>query len=84
VADGAVRRQQGRVLYDQDGDRGGAHERQASNVDTFNWALGTGLKFGNLQIDATLNEAFPHNLPNFISGVTTTDVFPKVTATYPF
>jgi opacity protein-like surface antigen len=51
---------------------------------TFNMNLGAGLKFGNLQLDAILDNAFPNNLPYFISGDTTTDMFAKVTATYPF
>ena len=53
-------------------------------TSTFNMNLGAGLKFGNLQIDAVLDNNFPHALPNFISGNQTTDIFPKVTATYPF
>jgi hypothetical protein len=51
---------------------------------TFNMNLGAGLKFGNLQLDAILDNAFPNNLPYFISGDTTTDMFAKVTASYPF
>lgn len=51
---------------------------------SFNMNLGAGLKFGNLQLDAILDESFPHNLPYFISGSSTNDMFAKVTATYPF
>jgi hypothetical protein len=54
------------------------------SASTFNMNLGAGLKFGNLQLDAILDNAFPNNLPYFISGDTTTDMFAKVTATYPF
>lgn len=51
---------------------------------TFNMNLGAGLKFGNLQLDAILDDRFPNHLPYFISGDTTSDMFAKVTATYPF
>ena len=53
-------------------------------ANTFNMNLGAGVKFGNLQVDAILNDNFPHNLPHFISGNTTGNIFPKVTATYPW
>jgi len=46
--------------------------------------LGAGVKLGTLQLDAIMNDAFPHNGLNFISGNTTTPLFPKVTATYSF
>jgi hypothetical protein len=51
---------------------------------SFSMNLGAGLKFGNLQLDAILDNSFPNNLPYFISGDTTNDMFAKVTATYPF
>jgi hypothetical protein len=51
---------------------------------TFSMNLGAGLKFGNLQLDAILDDRFPNRLPYFISGDSTTDMFAKVTATYPF
>lgn len=54
------------------------------NGSTFSMNLGAGLKFGNLQIDAILDDRFPNRLPYFISGDTTSDMFAKVTATYPF
>ena len=54
------------------------------SASTFNMNLGAGLKFGNLQLDAILDNRFPNRLPYFISGDTTTDMFAKVTATYPF
>jgi hypothetical protein len=59
----------------------------------FQMMLGAGFKFGNLQLDATLNPDFIHNGPYFISGQTTgydaydydgSTLFPKVTATYTF
>lgn len=51
---------------------------------TFSMNLGAGLKFGNLQLDAILDDRFPNHLPYFISGDSTSDMFAKVTATYPF
>jgi len=50
----------------------------------FSMSLGAGVKVGSLQFDAIVNDAFPHNGFNFISGATTTPVFPKITATYAF
>ncbi|HET9327213.1 MAG TPA: hypothetical protein VFQ05_10595 [Candidatus Eisenbacteria bacterium] len=50
----------------------------------FSMSLGAGVKIGSLQFDAIVNDAFPHNGFNFISGATTSPVFPKVTATYAF
>ena len=50
----------------------------------FSFALGAGIKLSTLQLDATLNQDFAHNMPYFISGQTTPDLFPKVTATYSF
>jgi hypothetical protein len=50
----------------------------------FAMALGAGIKLSTLQIDATLNQDFAHNLPYLISGQPTPDLFPKVTATYSF
>jgi hypothetical protein len=61
----------------------------------FEMMLGAGFKFGNLQLDATVNPDFVHNGPYFISGQTTgvdayggegygNSLFPKVTATYTF
>lgn len=50
----------------------------------FSMALGAGVKVGSLQLDAIVNDAFPHNGLNFISGETTSPIFPKVTATYAF
>lgn len=53
-------------------------------ASSFSMNLGAGLKFGNLHLDAVLDDRFPNRLPYFISGDTTTDMFAKVTATYPF
>lgn len=59
----------------------------------FSMMVGAGFKFGNLQVDATVNPDFVHNGPYFISGQTTgedaydydgSSLFPKVTATYTF
>ncbi len=50
----------------------------------FNMSLGSGVKVGNLQLDAVLNSDFPNNLPFFISGTATNNMFTKVTATYPW
>ena len=50
----------------------------------FNMQLGAGVKVGSLQLDAIMNDAFPHNGLNFISGNVTSPLFPKVTATYAF
>jgi hypothetical protein len=53
--------------------------------------LGAGFKFGNLQLDATVNPDFVHNGPYFITGETTgysndysDAMFPRVSATYTF
>ena len=51
---------------------------------TFNMNLGAGLKFGNLQFDAVVDNSFPNHLPYFISGDVTTNTFTKVTASYPW
>jgi hypothetical protein len=50
----------------------------------FIMAIGAGVKLGGVQLDAIVNDVFPHNGLNFISGNTTTPVFPKVSATYAF
>jgi hypothetical protein len=50
----------------------------------FTMSLGAGVKVGTLQLDAIMNNAFPHNGFNFISGGVTSPVFTKVSATYPF
>jgi len=60
---------------------GATYKRKESD---FNMNLGAGVKVGNLQLDAILNDNFPNNLPYFISGSPTSDMFAKVTATYPW
>lgn len=51
----------------------------------FTMSLGAGAKFGPLQLDAVVDDNFPHVGPWFISGQSTGGpIFPKVTATYPF
>ena len=61
--------------------RGTLQERQGGS---FNMRLGAGVKVGNLQLDAILDDNFPHSGPYFISGNQTSDMFAKVSATYPF
>ncbi len=54
-------------------------------LSNFDMALGAGAKFGNLQLDAVVNDNFPHVGPWFISGQNTgSPLFPHVTATYAF
>jgi len=50
----------------------------------FNMTIGAGVKLGSLQLDAIVNNSFPHNGLYFLSGNPTSPVFSKVTATYPF
>ena len=50
----------------------------------FSMMLGAGVKLGTLQLDATLCEDFLHNGPYLISGESTSELFPKVSATYTF
>ena len=61
-----------------------AGSTKTNGFSSFEMNLGAGLKFGNLQLDAILDNSFPHNLPFFVSGNNTANMFPKVTATYPF
>lgn len=49
----------------------------------FSMVLGTGLKVGTLQLDAVLNNTFPHTLGYLTSGVSNV-IFTKVSATYAF
>lgn len=46
--------------------------------------IGTGVKLGTLQLDAVLNNTFPHTLGGFFSNIANFVAFPKVTATYAF
>jgi len=50
----------------------------------FSMSLGAGVKLGGLQLDAVLNDSFPHNGLYFVSGNATSPMFSKVTATYAF
>jgi hypothetical protein len=50
----------------------------------FEMQMGAGVKLGTLQLDATLNQDFFHNGPYLISGESTSEMFPKVSATYTF
>lgn len=56
-----------------------------ANDSPFVMHIGAGVKVGTLMVDARVNDDFPHHLPYFISGETSSSpVFPKVTATYTF
>jgi len=59
-------------------------DKTERTFSSFDMRLGAGVKVGNLQLDAILADDFPNNLPYFISGNQTSDMFTKVTATYPF
>lgn len=48
----------------------------------FTMEMGAGIKLSTLQIDATLNQDFVHNMPYLVSGSSTNPLFPKVSATY--
>ncbi|HYM82264.1 MAG TPA: hypothetical protein VEY91_12750 [Candidatus Limnocylindria bacterium] len=65
-------------------------EKHENTTDTdkvsdspFLMSLGAGLKVGTLQLDALLNNTFPHTLGYVVSGVPNV-VFTKVSATYAF
>ncbi len=62
----------------------GTGEDVEEKSSPFVFSLGTGIKLGTLQIDATLDNDFVHNMPYLISGDSTGNMFPKVTATYTF
>jgi hypothetical protein len=49
----------------------------------FTMSIGAGVKLGTLQLDAILNNVFPHTLGWLGSGIASV-YFPKVTATYSF
>lgn len=51
---------------------------------SFSMNLGAGIKVGTMQVDAIVNNDFPHNMPYLVSGSPTNPLFTKVTATYPF
>jgi len=50
----------------------------------FSMKMGAGVKLGTLQLDATMNQSFFHNGPYLVSGQSTSELFPKVSATYTF
>jgi hypothetical protein len=63
------------------------HENATDNAKVtdspFAMSLGAGLKVGTLQLDALLNNTFPHTMGYLVSGVPNV-VFTKVSATYAF
>jgi hypothetical protein len=61
-----------------------ADEKITITQASFEMSLGAGVKVGALQLDAELNNAFPHTLGGFFSQASNFISFPKVTATYPF
>jgi hypothetical protein len=68
--------QQGRLAPGRDRRQGlDAGQRHGPRFP-FNMSLGAG-ELGTLQLDAIMNDAFPHNGLNFISGNTTSPLFPK-------
>jgi hypothetical protein len=71
------------VFYSQKVESGGTTDLEASG-SPFTMSLGAGIKLSTLQLDATLSQDFPHNMPFFISGAETSNMFPKVSATYSF
>ncbi len=71
------------VFYSQKLVTAGTEVQKASG-SPFQMSLGAGLKLSTLQVDATLSQQFPHNMPYFISGESTANMFPKVSATYAF
>jgi hypothetical protein len=58
-------------------------ETQTFTDATFAMSIGAGVKLGTLQLDAVLNNVFPHTLGWLGSGISQV-YFPKVTATYAF
>lgn len=50
----------------------------------FEMSLGAGVKVGNLQLDAVINDRFAHFGPYLFSGASAGPIATKVTATYPF
>lgn len=58
-------------------------ETQKFTQSPFEMSIGAGVKLGTLQLDAILNNVFPHTLGWLGSGISNV-YFPKVTATYSF
>jgi hypothetical protein len=71
------------VLYSWKEESGGTTDLKSSG-SPFTMSLGAGIKLSTLQVDATLSQDFPHNMPYLISGSETSNMFPKVSATYSF
>ena len=62
---------------------GGGRDIEAT-LSSFRMNIGAGVKLGTLQLDAVLNDTFPHTLGGLFSQVSDYVSFPKVTATYSF
>ena len=62
----------------------GAASNEKDKFSPFTMSLGAGAKVGALQLDAIMNNSFPHNGLYFVSGNATSPIFSKVTATYAF
>ncbi len=66
-----------------------AERTDKTSYSPFQFFLGTGVKLGTLQLDATLAQDFFHNPATYVSAPTSganyySPLFPKVTATYTF
>jgi hypothetical protein len=61
---------------------GSSSTGMSNGADGFTWAAGAGAHWGNLNIDAVLQEGFVVNGPNFIGGGT--GLASQVSATYKF
>ena len=69
--------------------KGGTAETITIKTSPFTFNMGTGVKLGNLQLDAILDTLFPQNpFAQLVGGANSTSSsgvpFPKVTATYAF
>jgi len=58
-------------------------DNEKFRLTDFNLALGTGIRWNNLDVDMTLNEEFPFTGGNFLSG-SEQAAFTRVSATYHF
>jgi hypothetical protein len=61
-----------------------AKNTTTEHYSPFDMMMGAGVKLGNLQLDGTLSQSFFHNGPYLVSGQSTTDLFPRVSAVYSF
>ncbi len=59
-------------------------QTQEITSSPFDMSLGAGVKLGTLQLDAVLNNTFPHTLGGWFSQSSDYIAFGKVTATYAF